>query len=126
MNGLLAGELVVRAAMKREADQELEKEAASISGAVRGAGRVIQGTARGLGRGLESEIGGATGKVLRMGAEAAPTVAGLGLGAYGLESALGHPGERWLRQKKEQIKARLSGQMGATRAVYNPATGQWY
>jgi hypothetical protein len=126
MNGLLAGELVVRAAMKREADQELEKEAASVGGALRGAGRVIQGTARGLGEGLEREIGGVAGKALRMGAEATPAVAGLGLGVYGVESALGHPGERWLRQKKEQIKARMSGQMGATRAVYNPGTGQWY
>lgn len=127
MRGLLAGELLVRAELKREAEQEkLEKDAASLTGAIRGTGRVIQDTASALGKGLQREVGGTAGKALRVGAEAAPTLGAVGLGAYGVESALGNPGERWLREKKEQIKGRLSGQVGATRAVYNPGTGQWY
>lgn len=123
MTDLLAGELLVRAVLKREAEQEdLEKEAASFTGAVRGAGRVIQGTASALGKGLESEIGGAVGKGLRMGAEAAPTLGAVGLGAYGAEKALGNPGQRWLATQKAKVKQKLQG----GQAVYDPSTGQWY
>ena len=122
MNGMLAGELLVRAVLRRESDQEIEKDAASFTGAVRGAGRVIQGTAGALGQGLEKEVGGAAGKVLRMGAEAAPTVGAVGLGAYGAEKALGNPGQRWYETQKAKVKQKLQG----GQAVYNPGTGQWY
>jgi len=122
MNALLAGELLVRAELKREADQELEKDAASFTGAIRGAGRVIQGTAGALGKGLEKEIGGAVGKGLRMGAEAAPTLGAVGLGAYGAEKALGNPGQRWYEMQKAKVKQKLQG----GQATYDPATGQWY
>lgn len=123
MRGLLAGELLVRAELKREADQaEIEKDAASFTGAVRGAGRVIQDTAGALGRGLEREIGGTAGKGLRMAAEAAPTAGALTLGGLGVEHATGGGISRWLEAQKQKVKAKLQG----GQAVYNPGTGQWY
>lgn len=125
---LLVAEMFVRSQLKRE-EPELEKEAVSAGQVfdaggrlVRGTGRVVQETASALGKGLEREVGGGAGKALRLGAEAAPTVGAVGLGAYGLESALGNPGQRWLAQKRMELSQRLRGEP----ATYNPGTGQWY
>ena len=122
MNGMLAGELFVRAELKREADQaEMEKDA-GLTGVVRGAGRVVQETAGALGKGLEREIGGTAGKALRMGATAAPTAGALGIGAYGTEKALGSPGQRWYEAQKAKLRQKLQ----SGRSTYDPGTGQWY
>jgi hypothetical protein len=122
MDSMLAGELFVRAELEREADQaEMEKDA-GLTGAVRGAGRVVQETAGALGKGLEREIGGKAGKALRIGVTAVPTASAIGVGAYGTEKALGSPGQRWYEAQKAKLRRKLQSK----RSVYDPGTGQWY
>lgn len=118
MINLLSAELLARELL----EQQTEKTA-SVGNVVRGAGRITQETASALGKGLEREIGGVTGKGLRVATEAAPTFGAFSLGGYGLDALLGHPGTRWLAHKKEQVKQKLQGQ---PKFQYDPQTGAWY
>ena len=124
MRNLLAGELIVRAALKKEAASVLGDIAGGVGRFVRGTGRVVQDTSSELGRSLEREVGGRAGKGLRVVAENAPTAGLLGLGAYGAERALGSPVENWLAQRKHIMSQQLQG--GGQPSVYNPSTGVWY
>ena len=123
MNSLMVLGLLVRAEKQAE---ELEKSA-SLTGMIRGAGRVVQTGATATGKQVSKELGGGLGaRTIGSAITAAPTVGAVGLGAYGVDALSGHPIQRFVANKRQQIAQRLASRSSGANAVYDPQTGQWY
>ena len=96
--------------------QQLQKEAAVVADAARGVMGALKGTGRVVQKGFSEaggqaakEIGGVGGKVVGGAIKATPAVAAGGAALYGVESAAGHPMQRYVDQKRQQLAQRVQG-----------------